>query len=92
MKASSALWKQVNQEFRDDLDIYTIAYNRQIQPIDKKDLNKSSIFTKAVLKHKEIIPTISELANILGNNLEEWIERGFLPKVNVKKRFRGSVV
>jgi hypothetical protein len=90
-KAMSILWKLLPNHFKEDCKEYAHLYNLQHLPENKLTVNAYNIFTMAVCKHLKPINSIDELISILGNNLNEWINNGYLKKVKKSNEFSGCI-
>jgi hypothetical protein len=92
LKASGRLWHLLPEGFKSDCQRYAVKYNKQHLEDDKLPIKAINVFTKAVCKHNAPIESLEELAEILGNSIREWIERGYLRKVKRWDVLRGEIV
>jgi len=92
MRAAAILWKLIPLDFVKDLKRYAGAFNAQLLNESTLYLSAYNIFNMAVLKHPLPFISLSELTSVLGNNLEEWIDFGFLPRVKVTQPFTEAVL
>ena len=87
----SDLWNNINDDFKTDLRIYTLVFNIQ----HRRKLHAVSSFNLFVKVLRSVdLPVFSLLgvSYLVGNSLHEWIENGFLPRVNVNISFNHEII
>ena len=94
IRAAAKLWKELPESFKDELQRYSELYNRQIQEkIEYKGfVHRYNIFIKALASHVEPLNDLESLVSTLGNTIEAWMERGYLPQVKKTGRFEVGIV
>jgi len=83
-KEATRLWKVIPKSFKDQLNIYTTAYNMQYRKYELT-IHSYNIYTGAVLSQNQVFNSINAIADTLGNSVDEWIKRGFLKPVKLKQ-------
>ena len=90
-KVISDLWNYLNDDFKADLRNYTRAFNSQ----HRRNLHAVSAYNLFVKVLNSIQPSVFSLLDVsgsIGNNINEWIENGFLPSVKVSVSFNHDMV
>jgi len=92
MKVAASLWRHISVGFREGLEDYAHAYNIERRSRFRLLLHPYNFFTRAVMRTAIPISNISVLAATFGENLEEWIEAGFLePVQRVTPNFKNPI-
>ena len=87
----SGLWNSINDDFKEDMRIYTLVFNSQ----HRRNLHAVSafnLFTKVLRSIHSPVFSLIDVSDLIGNNLNEWIENGFLPRVNVRVSFNHEII
>jgi len=91
MTAAASLWKSVSLRFISDLKVYANAYNNQHLAERNLPLYAYNIFIMGIMKNHSPITSIPSLITDLGETLQEWIDNGFLKKVNTSHTFTATI-
>jgi len=91
MKSAALVYKMLSTGFISDLKRYAVAYNQQILPAKKVALNHFSVWIMAVCKYPNPLSDLNDIIDILGPSIGSWMNRGFLPRVNVTEPFQNQV-
>jgi hypothetical protein len=92
VKAVGHLWHLLSEDFKNDLRRYTDAYNNQLLDNEKAPLKAYNVWTKALCKHTKPFEDLQGVSKTLGKTLNDWIEKGFLQRVNVNTEFKAKIV
>ena len=87
----SDLWNNINDDFKADLRIYTRAFNSQHRR-NLHTVSGKNLFTKVLWSVQAPVFSLLDVSDLIGNNLNEWIENGFLPRVNVNISFDKYII
>ena len=91
MKVAANLWKNITIDFIKDLKVYAAGFNAQHLSDEKLPLHAYQIFVMALMKSTAPIANTTVLAATYGDTLAEWIDAGFLVKINTNYHFTASV-
>jgi len=87
LQRASILYKAMNEVFKEDLKRYADAFKNQLCLEKKLPPNFYNIFTKALCNGSvkiEDLDSLERFVGLFGNNIEDWIANGLLPKVKAK--------
>jgi len=87
LKKISLLYKTVPDTFKESLQIYAHAYNKQLLPARKGVVNAFNIFVKALCNHNVRLTDLDSLQSVvalIGGTVNSWIEKGLLQRVKAK--------
>ena len=91
ISAYNKLWMSMPDDFKDDCRRYAkLAFQKSDK--EKYSLNCINIFHRALSRHKNQILNAQDICVILGNTLNEWINRGFLEKVSDNETFSAKIL
>ena len=76
----SDLWKRISDGFKSDLRIYTRGFNRQHRR-KMHPVSAFNLFMKVLFSVEPPVYSLISVSDKIGNNLNEWIENGVLPRV-----------
>jgi len=87
----SDLWNNINDDFKVDLRIYALVFNSQHR-LGKHAVSAYNLFVKVLSSFQSPVFSLLDVTNFIGNNINEWIENGFLPSVNVNISFDHEII
>ena len=90
LRGITGLWKELPLHFVSDLQRYAHAYNLQYRR-DDHPLSAFNIFVKVLGKLPQNVDSLKYLSQLLGETIDNWIDNGLLPQVNVSRPFDASL-
>ncbi|MCK9330419.1 MAG: hypothetical protein PHY08_11170 [Candidatus Cloacimonetes bacterium] len=89
---ASLLWKQVNNDFKADLNEYAKMFHRQYRQNKSLYITGYNIFSKCILKITHPVNTLEELQEIAGNTINQWILNAYLDKLDSEINFTTHLI
>jgi hypothetical protein len=90
-KSAASLWPNVNPLFIKDCKTYANAYNSQVLSEKKLPISAYNVFFMGVCKVQSIFTSLGDISTTIGSNINEWMENGFLPKVNTSSQLTAQI-
>jgi len=81
---ATRLWKILPEPFKEQLKVYTVAYNKQYRK-NALSIHAYNLYTGVLLSQNQAFISIKSIADTLGNSVDEWIKRGFLKPLRRKE-------
>lgn len=91
VKVAAILWKELNSNFKNDLQKYAEIYMKQQINENKIHLTAYNVFCKCVLKIPFVICNLRELREVAGENISVWMEKGYLVMLNSCYSFKAEI-
>ena len=87
MKVTGSLWQAINPDFKREMSRYAELCNRQNLSHKGIKPNGYMYFTGAVVKYQKPFVDMQDMIDVMGETIEEWMERGWLRRVKCKVGF-----
>ena len=90
-KAAVKIWKDVSNEFKEDLNEYARLYNLQHKNKNKISLSGYNIYLKVLCQIDDPMDSIDSVVACFGNTINLWIFRNYLQPVKTNHSFKAKL-
>lgn len=92
IQRASLLWKQVDNDFKNDLNEYAKLFHQQYRQDKSMHITGYNIFCKCILKITHKVSSLTDLREIAGNTINQWIQNSYLDKLNSEIDFMAYLI